>query len=82
MTFGTGEERADAEGRIVTVEYDAFAVVGVYVPNSGQKLEKLDYRTTVWNPHFARYVTDLESASGKAVVVAGDLNVAHRNPDV
>lgn len=53
-----------------------FFVVTLYVPNSGQKLERLSYRTTEWDPDLRLYVESLET-EGKPVVVTGDLNVAH-----
>lgn len=53
-----------------------FFVVTLYVPNSGQKLERLPYRTKEWDVALRAYVETLES-EGKPVVVNGDLNVAH-----
>ena len=51
-------------------------IVALYVPNSGQKLERLEYRTTKWDTRLRAYVASLE-AEGKPVIVTGDLNVAH-----
>ena len=51
-------------------------MVTLYVPNSGQKLERLSYRTQDWDVALKAYVGKLE-AEGKPVVVCGDLNVAH-----
>jgi exonuclease III len=46
------------------------------VPNSGQKLERLEYRTQQWDLALRAYVAALES-EGKPVIITGDLNVAH-----
>jgi exonuclease III len=35
------------EGRTITVEYEGFYVVATYVPNSGDKLQRLEFRTQV-----------------------------------
>lgn len=51
-------------------------MVTVYVPNSGEKLVRLDYRTKEWDVALKAYVESLE-AQGKPVVLNGDLNVAH-----
>lgn len=51
-------------------------MVTLYVPNSGQKLERLAYRINDWDLALRSYVAVLE-AEGKPVVVNGDLNVAH-----
>lgn len=53
-----------------------FFVVTLYVPNSGQTLERLSYRTEEWDVALRAYVEKLEG-EGKPVVVCGDLNVAH-----
>jgi exonuclease III len=53
-----------------------FFVVCLYVPNSGQSLERLEYRTTEWDVALRAWVAALE-AEGKPVIVTGDLNVAH-----
>lgn len=42
-----GIEKHDDEGRLITVEYEDVYLVATYVPNSGQKLDRLDYRTKV-----------------------------------
>lgn len=56
--------------------HEQLFVVTVYVPNSGEKLVRLDYRTKEWDVALKAYVESLE-AQGKPVVLNGDLNVAH-----
>eukprot|EP00742_Colponemidia_sp_Colp-10_P007044 GILJ01007561.1.p1 GENE.GILJ01007561.1~~GILJ01007561.1.p1 ORF type:complete len:381 (-),score=51.63 GILJ01007561.1:263-1405(-) len=72
----------DCEGRLINAEYASFTLITVYVPNSGQKLERLGYRTTSWEPDFRGYVKEMEAQRGKPVVVCGDLNVAHQAIDI
>ena len=96
----------------MTAEYDKFYVVNLYVPNSGQGLKAIEYRTNEWDPDLVKYVPLLLrmccreltrspppsplplapppslrylkklEAGGKAVLVTGDLNVAHKDADV
>jgi len=66
---GDGNKEHNGEGRCVTVEYEQVAIVALYVPNSGQQLERLSYRLEKWNPSLQGYVKDIES-SGKPVVSA------------
>ena len=68
------------EGRVILVEYAEFAVVNVYTPNSGT--ERLEYRTTQWDPAFLAYVNIKRETLGKPVIVCGDMNVAHHTLDV
>ncbi|MBD1259770.1 exodeoxyribonuclease III [Maribacter polysiphoniae] len=69
----------DAEGRIQCAEYEDFYLVNVYVPNSGQKLDRLDYRKK-WDADFLAYLKNLEKK--KPVIACGDFNVAHKAMDL
>lgn len=72
---GNDEGAHNEEGRTITTEFDNFFLVNCYVPNSGQKLERLEYRETVWDPAMLKHLKTLEGL-GKPVVFTGDLNVA------
>lgn len=67
------------EGRIITLEYDGFYLICVYVPNAQDGLRRLDYRMT-WEDAFRAYVKALDSR--KPVIICGDLNVAHQEIDL
>ncbi|MBT8306444.1 MAG: exodeoxyribonuclease III [Maribacter sp.] len=69
----------DLEGRIQCAEYPEFYLVNVYVPNSGQQLERLQYRKK-WDSDFLAYLKNLEK--NKPVIVCGDFNVAHTSIDL
>lgn len=79
VTYGMGIEEHDHEGRIITLEYDNFYLVNVYVPNVKRDLSRLDYRM-LWEDDFRCYLKKLET--NKPVVVCGDLNVAHEEIDI
>lgn len=44
ISFKMDLEAHDKEGRLVMLEYESFRVVGIYVPNSQNKLTRLNYR--------------------------------------
>ncbi len=69
----------DEEGRVQCAEYPGFYLVNVYVPNSGQQLDRLDYRKQ-WDSDFLKYLKQLERT--KPLIVCGDFNVAHRPIDL
>ena len=69
----------DSEGRIQCAEFPDFYLINVYVPNSGQQLDRLDYRKK-WDADFLSYLKNLEKT--KPVIVCGDLNVAHTPIDL
>ena len=79
VTYGMGIEEHDEEGRMITLEYNDFYLVSVYVPNVKRDLSRLDYRM-VWEDDFRKYVKKLEKK--KPVIICGDMNVAHEEIDI
>lgn len=79
VSYGMGIEEHDKEGRVITLEFDTYYVVTVYTPNSKRELERLDYRM-VWEDAFRAYLNELKKK--KAVLVCGDMNVAHKEIDL
>jgi exodeoxyribonuclease III len=82
VKFDLGITKHDLEGRTITVEFDKFIVVACYVPNAGQKLDRLDYRTKEWDLDFRAYLKNMEQIKQKCVILCGDLNVAHKEIDI
>jgi exodeoxyribonuclease-3 len=78
-SINIGKDEHDQEGRVITVEFETFYLVNVYVPNSGQELKRLDYRGE-WDRHFLEYLRKLDAR--KPVIITGDLNVAHEPIDL
>lgn len=76
---GINDEKHDQEGRVITLEYQDFYLVNVYVPNSQRELARLDYRME-WDDAFRNYLVTL--ATTKPVIICGDLNVAHEEIDI
>jgi len=69
-----------SEGRILTLEFERFFVVTVYVPNSKNELERLHLREHEWDPALCDYLKQLEKE--KPVVICGDFNAAHEEIDI
>jgi exodeoxyribonuclease-3 len=82
VSFEMGKEKHDAEGRMVVVDFPSFSFCNVYVPNSGQKLERLSYRTDEWDKDFLAFLQTKQKERGVPVMWLGDLNVAHTNLEV
>ena len=74
-----GVEKFDNEGRVICLDLDQCYLVNVYVPNSGQQLDRLPYRKE-WDANFLKYLKEKEKV--KPVIVCGDFNVAHRPIDL
>ena len=81
VKYGIGVHKHDQEGRVLTLEFEKFFLISCYTPNSGEFLQRLDYRTKEWDVDFFKYIESLE-ANGKAVIIGGDLNCAHDAIDI
>ncbi|XP_065673573.1 DNA repair nuclease/redox regulator APEX1 isoform X10 [Hydra vulgaris] len=79
VTYGLGIKEHDSEGRLITAEFEKYYIITTYVPNSGQKLIRLDYRR-IWNTDYKNYVGELKKK--KPVIMCGDFNVAHTEIDI
>ena len=72
---GTGK---DAEGRSITLEYNQFFLVNIYVPNSQSGLMRQAYRRA-WDESFREYVLQLKTR--KPVIICGDFNAVRGELD-
>lgn len=79
VTYGIGIPEHDKEGRVITLEFEDFYFITVYVPNSQRELTRLAYRQE-WEAAFLSYILKLEEK--KPVIYCGDLNVAHKEIDL
>lgn len=79
VQYGLPDGRYNDEGRIITLEYDTFYLINTYVPNSKRELLRLDYRMD-YEDAVREYYQELSKT--KAVILCGDLNVAHQEIDL
>ncbi len=79
VTYGMKNELFDAEGRMITLEYQEFYLVNVYVPNVQRTLARMDFRME-WEREIRKYLKSLDLK--KPVVICGDFNVAHTELDI
>lgn len=79
IQYGLGIDEFDTEGRVITLEFDAFYFVVCYTPNAQRELARLDYRLK-WDEAFRNYLHTLDEK--KPVIACGDLNVAHKEIDL
>jgi exodeoxyribonuclease-3 len=73
------EYEEEPEGRIITLEFEAFYLVNVYTPNAKRDLSRLGYRLE-WEDRFRSFLKQLDTH--KPVIICGDLNVAHQEIDL
>lgn len=79
VRYGIGVEKFDCEGRSITLEFEDFYLVNLYVPNVKRTLERMGERME-WEELVKKYLKELDAE--KPVVVCGDFNVAHTEIDI
>ena len=79
VTYGNIEEEYDEEGRTITLEFENFYLVNVYVPNVKRDLSRMDSRMH-FEDVFRKYLNKLDE--NKHVIIFGDFNVAHEEIDI
>ncbi len=79
-TVGIGVDWVDAEGRVLTVEFENLRVVSVYAPSgtSGEVRQAVKYQ---FLDVFLDWMNRLTS-DGKPTVFCGDINIAHKEIDI
>lgn len=77
--YGLENGEYDEEGRVITLEYPSFYLVGAYVPNSGEELKRLPFRLE-YEGKLKNYLFSLQQK--KPVIYTGDMNVAHKEIDL
>jgi len=80
VTEGLLDGKHLSEGRAITLEYESFNALFTYVPNSGQKLDRLDWRINTWEKECREHLNALQAK--KPTIYGGDLNVAHLDIDI
>lgn len=77
--YGLKEGKYDEEGRVITLEFPSFYLVGAYVPNAGDGLKRLDFRMQ-YEQDVREYLKELDQK--KPIIYTGDLNVAYQEIDL
>ena len=77
---GLGIRDIDAEGRYIEAQFGNLSVISLYLPSGSSGEERQAFKFNV----LARILPHLEAlkASGRDVVVCGDINIAHQEIDL
>lgn len=78
ISYDFGIDNFDVEGRIITLEYNSFYLVNIYVPNSQSGISRINYRMQ-WDELFSNYISELNNL--KPVIICGDFNISYSSLD-
>lgn len=70
----------DLEGRVIIAAYPEFTLLNIYFPNGKKDASRLKYKMDFYEA-FLQFADTLK-ASGKKLVVCGDVNTAHKEIDL
>jgi len=79
VTYGTGIEYMDQEGRNIRADFDDVSVMSLYLP-SGTSDHRLEFKLTYMDD-FQDYVNDLKKEIPN-LVISGDYNICHHAIDI
>jgi exodeoxyribonuclease-3 len=79
ITYGSGIDHMDFEGRILRVDFDEVSIMSLYLP-SGTNVARLDYKFKFME-EFQRYIDALKKEIPN-LVICGDYNICHEAIDI
>jgi exodeoxyribonuclease-3 len=80
VRYGLGIERFDVEGRVLETDHQRFVLLNIYFPQGGGGEHRFQYKLDFYDTVLER-VQQLRY-EGRAVVICGDVNVAHEPIDL
>lgn len=80
VTHGFNIPHFDSEGRIIIAEYENFFLINIYFPNGQSNDDRLAYKLAFYDKCLE--VMQDYRMRGKAVLVTGDYNTAHKPIDL
>jgi exodeoxyribonuclease-3 len=79
VTYGTGIEQMDFEGRVLRVDFKGVSIISLYLP-SGTNSDRLAYKFQFMD-EFQAYINRLKKEIPN-LVICGDYNICHQAIDI
>jgi exodeoxyribonuclease-3 len=78
VEYKLGMKRFDQEGRMISLKYQNFTLINLYLPNGGRDKENLDYKLKAYQC----LLNYLKENKNKSIILTGDFNIAHQEIDL
>ncbi|MBN2380448.1 exodeoxyribonuclease III [candidate division WOR-3 bacterium] len=80
IEYGLGQEKFDKEGRLIILHYPEFIIFSVYIPNGSKDNYRVPYKLEYSDKMLEK--AEGFRKEGKAIIICGDLNTAHKEIDL
>jgi len=80
VEVGLEDDQFNGEGRVITADYEKFVFITAYIPNGKNDLSRVDYKIEFQEAvlqHAEKFRKE-----GRAVIICGDINTAHKEIDL
>jgi len=77
VVYGMGNEKIDAEGRVLKIEYDNLSIYSVYFPSGSSGAIRQNYK--MW--FLGKFLKFIKNQKG-SILVSGDYNICHKSIDI
>jgi exodeoxyribonuclease-3 len=81
VIYGCGLEQADAEGRVLQLEFDQFHLINTYFPSGSSGEERQAYKMKFLEDYLSYLKSRVELPHAN-VILAGDYNICHKAIDI
>lgn len=80
VSYGSGLEQSDFEGRVIRLDFGDVSVVNAYFPSGTSGEERQTYKYQ-WLDEFFTFLAELRTTRAKQIV-CGDYNICHKAIDI
>lgn len=81
VIYGCGLEQADAEGRVLQLEFDQFHLINTYFPSGSSGEERQAFKMKFLEDYLSYLKSRVELPHAN-VILAGDYNICHKAIDI
>ena len=80
VSLGLGEERFDAEGRVIRTRFPDFYLYNIYFPNGQRGHDRVGFKLEFYENLLEQ--CNALHAAGESIIITGDFNTAHNEIDL
>lgn len=80
VVLGCSIDKYDCEGRVITLDFEDFSLMSVYMPSGSSGELRQDFKMQ-WLEDFYNYIADFKKERPN-LIISGDYNICHKSIDI